>query len=107
MEDNAYGKMKQLLKWNDSNLRKKILTKEDSYGPRGEPGLPGKPGKDGKDGLPGRPGNTGPEGDPGPQGVQGPQGVYGPPGPQGPQQGTPDPAIPTSWSRDCTSLQKM
>ena len=51
MEDNAYGKMKQLLKWNDSNLRKKILTKEDSYGPRGEPGLPGKPGKDGKDGL--------------------------------------------------------
>jgi len=83
MEDNAYGKMKQLLKWNDANLRKKILTKEDSYGPRGEPGLPGIPGKDGTDGLPGKPGSTGPEGDPGPQGVQGPQGLYGPPGPQG------------------------
>ena len=54
MEDNAYGKMKQLLKWNDANLRKKIQAKEDSHGPRGEPGLPGVPGKDGKDGLPGR-----------------------------------------------------
>jgi len=54
MEDNAYGKMKQLLKWNDANLRKKMLTKEDSFGPRGEPGLPGIPGKDGIDGLPGR-----------------------------------------------------
>ena len=54
MEDNAYGKMKQLLKWNDANLRKKMLTKEDSFGPRGEPGLPGIPGKDGTDGLPGR-----------------------------------------------------
>jgi len=83
MEDNAYAKMKQLLKWNDSNLRNKILKKEDSHGPRGEPGLPGIPGKDGKDGLPGKPGSTGPAGDPGPQGVQGPQGLYGPPGPQG------------------------
>ncbi len=27
MEDNAYAKMKQLLKWNDSNLRNKILKK--------------------------------------------------------------------------------
>jgi hypothetical protein len=34
MEDNAYGKMKQLLQWNDANLRKKILAKEESHGPR-------------------------------------------------------------------------
>lgn len=50
MEDTAYDKMKQLLKWNDKNLRKKILSKEDSYGPRGEQGPPGHNGKDGKDG---------------------------------------------------------
>lgn len=85
MEDTAYDKMKQLLKWNDKNLRKKILSKEDSYGPRGEQGPPGHNGKDGKDGLPGKPGPVGPPGDPGPQGVQGPQGLYGPAGSQGPR----------------------
>mmetsp|Transcript_48915 Transcript_48915/g.153642 ORF Transcript_48915/g.153642 Transcript_48915/m.153642 type:complete len:431 (-) Transcript_48915:68-1360(-) len=85
MEDNAYSKMKQLLKWNDENLRKKIVTKEHSHGPRGEQGPPGAPGEDGKDGLPGKPGPTGPEGDPGPPGVEGPRGLYGPPGPQGPR----------------------
>lgn len=84
MEDNAYDKMKQLLSWNDKNLRKKIVTKEDSYGPRGEEGPPGMNGKDGQDGLPGEPGPVGPPGDPGPQGVQGPQGLYGPAGQQGP-----------------------
>ena len=34
MEDSAYSKMKQLLTWNDANLRNKILAKEESHGPR-------------------------------------------------------------------------
>jgi hypothetical protein len=34
MEKNAYDKMKQLLKWNAANIKKKMVTKEESSGPR-------------------------------------------------------------------------
>jgi hypothetical protein len=84
MEQSAYGKMKQLLKWNDENIRMKMHAKEESRGPRGPMGPPGKDGATGKDGAPGKPGATGPPGNPGPQGARGPQGLYGPPGVQGP-----------------------
>jgi hypothetical protein len=30
MEQSAYGKMKQLLKWNDENIRMKMHAKEES-----------------------------------------------------------------------------
>jgi hypothetical protein len=91
MEKNAYDKMKQLLKWNDENIRHKMVAKEESAGPRGEQGAPGKPGRNGVDGKPGKPGATGPNGNPGPEGAAGPQGLYGAPGPPGPQ-GPPGPA---------------
>lgn len=84
MEKNAYDKMKQLLRWNDANIRKKMVAKEDSHGPRGEIGQPGSDGKAGKDGSPGKPGATGPSGNPGPPGSAGPMGLYGAPGPPGP-----------------------
>jgi len=93
METNAYDKMKQLLKWNDANIRHKMVAKEDSVGPRGQQGPPGKTGKPGEDGLPGKPGKTGPAGNPGPTGAEGPEGLYGPSGPPGPQ-GPPGPRGP-------------
>lgn len=93
MEKNAYDKMKQLLKWNDDNIRHKMVAKEESFGPRGEQGAPGQSGKDGVDGKPGKPGATGPNGNPGPPGAQGPEGLYGAPGPPGPQ-GPPGPEGP-------------